>query len=895
MSPMPRSESPDAVIKLAQYLAGLTTQQDAQREIGRALLSFFALDLVAFGDLDEAGKLRLGHWRATSVELRHRIGAAKEGALEDDVGAALVDGMAEALETGFLATRTVSTPDPLAVAFLPVRREDGGPAVLAMGQCTADPFPKDRLNLFLAIAGLVGTTISRLASERELRKHRRHLEALVQVRTADLVEANRRLEKEIGQRKRAQEVLRESEERYRQLFEGVGDAVLVLDSNLRIADCNEAAVERYGYSRVELLELTPADLVHPDCHDRFPAEMSRAWSRSVSTFETVFVHKDGTPIPVEANAQCIDYQMESTILAVLRDITERVKAEKRVEHLNRVLSAIRQVDQLIVRETDRDRLLRGACEVLVEARGYRQVWLALRDEAGSLRVRAEAGLGAGVPALKERLSRGQVPRCSRRALKTGEVVISTDTANACGECPLGSRHEDQTGMTVRLEHGEALYGVLCASIPAHLAEDEEEHRLFQEVGGDIALALHDLRLAEERAEMERRLRHHERLAAVGQLAAGIAHDFRNRLNPIMLYAELALKGGHLPAPLEDQMEAILGESKGMADLVQQILDFTSRAMIRPRRLDMVDLMESAVRGMRPRCHDDIALTMHAEPGRYLVWADPERLRQAIENLAKNACDAMPDGGEIRLEVSRAAELPLEDMTAVMPGREGAEEPRELNVGGWICLAVADTGTGMSEEVQAHIFEPFFTTKDVDQGTGLGLAQVYGIVRQHEGYVGVETEPGRGSTFRIYLPAHEDAGEGAGAVPETRGSAEHRQTILLVEPDHARRAAAEGMLASLGYEVVSAANGSQALALAQSPRWAGDRKRIHALIADVSGVEREIKGLLRELRRSHPGVRAVVMTGSRGESLTETLREMGFEAVVQKPFDLAALDEALRRG
>jgi CheY-like chemotaxis protein len=226
--------------------------------------------------------------------------------------------------------------------------------------------------------------------------------------------------------------------------------------------------------------------------------------------------------------------------------------------------------------------------------------------------------------------------------------------------------------------------------------------------------------------------------------------------------------------------------------------------------------------------------------------------------------------------------------------EGVRQPDAEDDGGWICLAVSDSGTGMSEEVLAHVFEPFFTTKDVDQGTGLGLAQVYGIVRQHEGYVGVETEPGSGSTFRIYLPAHEGAEVGVGDDGSMAPSSDDGGAVLLLEPDSVFRKATERALSALGYEVVSAASVREARALTQSGRWAGGKRRIAAVLVDLSGSESEIGSLMRELRRSHPGVRAVGMTGTPGEGLSDALREMGFEALVRKPFNLEALDDAIGR-
>ena len=404
----------------------------------------------------------------------------------------------------------------------------------------------------------------------------------------------------------------------------------------------------------------------------------------------------------------------------------------------------------------------------------------------------------------------------------------------------------------------------------------------------------------ERKAMERKLRQQERLAAVGQLASGIAHDFRNLLTTIILYAELPLRRDDLPPDLARNLRTIAGEAEKATDLVQQILDFSSSAMIDRQPLDLKPFVEDVLGILERTLPETMEIGLEAGSGPYVVMADPGRLQQAITNLATNARDAMPGGGELRLMLSRLQLAPGEapPMTET-PGHTSPSHPAGTEGGAWVRLTVSDTGTGMTERVQQHLFEPFFTTKDVGQGTGLGLAQVYGIVRQHGGAIDVETAPGEGTTFHLYLPAHEETeaaseereeAAGPSGAPQGRG-----ETILLVEDEEHVRRATRQMLEVLGYRVVTAANGREALALCQSPRWSTDRHAIDLVITDLVMPEMGGVELVRELSATRHGLKALGITGyALEEDDLTNLKASGFVSVIRKPFETEDLAAPIRR-
>ena len=399
--------------------------------------------------------------------------------------------------------------------------------------------------------------------------------------------------------------------------------------------------------------------------------------------------------------------------------------------------------------------------------------------------------------------------------------------------------------------------------------------MFVAVAGENYLNVYGMDIT-ERKQIALQLQRQDRLAAVGQLAAGIAHDFRNLLTTIILYAQMALKNPNLSSDLVKSQEIIIGESKKAADLVQQILDFSSHAMLDKKPLRLEVLIEKLLAILRRTIQKNIKLTLKAEAEKYLVEADPRRLEQVLMNLALNARDAMPQGGELKFTLSKLylqtdAEVPVAEMS---PGE-------------WICLDVADTGTGMTDKVKAHLFEPFFTTKEVGKGTGLGLAQVYGIIRQHEGYIEVESELGVGTTFQLYLPAV-DLAEEEMLVSATEVESGQGEMLLLVEDNDTLRSAAAIFLRSLGYQVREASNGLAALKIHE------EEESVELIITDLMMPEMEGTVLMRRLRERDPHIQALGITGYASQELTSALRALGFRAVLHKPFDISDLGKVIRQ-
>ncbi len=416
-----------------------------------------------------------------------------------------------------------------------------------------------------------------------------------------------------------------------------------------------------------------------------------------------------------------------------------------------------------------------------------------------------------------------------------------------------------------------------------ILDDEGRVTEILSIGSDVT----------ERKRLEEQMRRQDRMAALGQLAGGIAHDFNNILTGITLSTQMLLGQRNLPRGLVPDLKNILDDAQRAAHLVQQILDFSRRSFFETRHVDLSPFIQDVADVLRRTLPESIRFLLEVGADEYVVHADPTRLQQVLLNLATNARDAMPEGGEVRLALTRVK---------VGPG----EEPpvAGMDAGEWVCLAVSDTGTGMPPDVMSHLFEPFFTTKPVGQGTGLGLAQVHGIVKQHGGHIGVETDVGQGTTFRIYLPAQEAENgpqeEVAVAAPEVE-----RATILLVEDEEGVRKLGRRALEHLGYRVLTAADGREALEVYRSAKVAcperdegqGRRacpeqgRRVDLVLTDMVMPEMGGRELMRELRKMNPRVKGVVVTGY---ALEDDLRELGILDVIHKPFDMGTLDEAVRR-
>jgi two-component system cell cycle sensor histidine kinase/response regulator CckA len=345
-------------------------------------------------------------------------------------------------------------------------------------------------------------------------------------------------------------------------------------------------------------------------------------------------------------------------------------------------------------------------------------------------------------------------------------------------------------------------------------------------------------------QKEEQLRQAGKMEAIGRLSGGIAHDFNNLLSVIIGYAEILSAGSSDSAKLRDNAEQIKKAGQRAASLTRQLLAFSRQQVLQPRVIDLNGVVTDMGKMLRRLIGEDIDLTMALDPAVQKVKADQSQIEQVIMNLVVNARDAMPDGGKLTITVT-----PHE-----VSDNEAQKMPY-IQRGSYVQLSVDDTGTGMDASTQAHIFEPFFTTKEKGKGTGLGLATVYGIVKQSGGYIWVSSDLGKGATFKILLPPAADAAQAASRRVQAIKSETAASTLLLVEDEDSLREMVLDLLTSKGYRVLAASSGAQALETERG--FAGD---IHLLLTDVVLPGMSGPALAKHLTSSRPEIRVLYMSG-----------------------------------
>jgi two-component system cell cycle sensor histidine kinase/response regulator CckA len=370
----------------------------------------------------------------------------------------------------------------------------------------------------------------------------------------------------------------------------------------------------------------------------------------------------------------------------------------------------------------------------------------------------------------------------------------------------------------------------------------------------------------ERERLEAQLRQASKMEAVGQLAGGVAHDFNNLLTAIIGYSNLTLEALEPAHPVRADIEEIQKAGESAASLTRQLLAFSRKQILQPQILDLNSVVARVEALLQRLIGDDIELVSRLAPSIDRVNADPGQMAQIIMNLSVNARDAMPRGGKLTIETGNV-ELD-EGYAAAHPGAA---------VGRHVMLAVSDTGTGMDSDTQSHIFEPFFTTKHTSDGTGLGLATVYGIVKQSGGSIWVYSELGHGTTFKVYLPRATQARDESvvEVTPAPQGGTE---TILLAEDQPEVGAVTSAMLTRRGYTVLVASGGAEALRVARE-----HRQPIHLLLTDVVMPSMSGRELFAQLHVLRPEVRVLYASGYTDNAVVlHGVLEQGL-AFIQKPF------------
>jgi two-component system, cell cycle sensor histidine kinase and response regulator CckA len=382
----------------------------------------------------------------------------------------------------------------------------------------------------------------------------------------------------------------------------------------------------------------------------------------------------------------------------------------------------------------------------------------------------------------------------------------------------------------------------------------------------------------ERKKIEQQLRLAQRMEAIGQLAGGIAHDFNNLLAVIMGAADIIVDALPRGDPLGHKVEMIRSAGSSAADLIRQLLAFSRQQMVQPLVLDVRAVMERT-RGMLQRIiGEDIEFELFVEDSVGSIKADPGQIEQVLLNLAANARDAMPKGGRITIRVSNV-ELDASDKKKHDP----------VVPGPYVMVSIEDTGCGMDLKTQARIFDPFFTTKELGKGTGLGLATVYGIVKQTGGYIWVYSEVVHGTIFRVYLPRVDKAVQTAEREPSEIEELHGSETILVAEDSESLREMAEEYLESIGYTVLSAVSGEKAL------QWAKDfQGPIHLLLTDVVMPEMSGPELANHMASLRPGVKIIFTSGYTVDAVARQGMLDPNVAFIQKPYRPKALAKKIRQ-
>ena len=702
---------------------------------------------------------------------------------------------------------------------------------------------------------------------------------------------------DITERRQAEKALRQSEERYRTLVENTPDWIWAMDTEHRVTYCSPQLEAMLGYTPAEVLDRHALGLVSgawlEDNLDAFRHAVEGATSSGRFMFDIVLQRRDGALVHAEVNATRILDECGRLVgyRGIARDITEHRQADESlrrrlaVEELvggisTRFISVpVLQLETAIEQELQTVASFVGADVCFLDLYNRELTTITACYESRSARARLGWEGAAHIVGTSladygwaiEQLRRGQVvdvPSVARLPAAGGGEGVREFWL---------SRGMHSILIIPLFQHARLIGSLGFHSLHRELSWPGEYHSLLKLMGHIMVSALTRRDAEQEKDRLQAQLLQAQKMEAVGRLTAGVAHDFNNLLMVINGYASLMQgdPGGAPPGQWQEWAGKISDAGQRAADLTRQLLIFSHRHVAEMQLVDLNRLVGDMEGVLLRALGEDIRLQSHLAAGLWPVNADPSQLTQVILNLTINARDAMPGGGRLTIETENVVldESYAAGHVATKPGQ-------------YVLMAVHDTGVGMSQDVQAHLFEPFFTTKAPGKGTGLGLATVYGIVKQCGGHVWVYSEEGRGTTFKIYLPRAlaeaRPADEPANAVSLPAGT----ETILLVEDNDGVREMVRRVLAGCGYTVLEASAADVAFQIASSYSGA-----IHLLLTDMVMPGLHGKALAEPLAASRPDMKVLYMSGYAGSSVIEG--GLGDRPFMQKPFSPATLATRVR--
>jgi PAS domain S-box-containing protein len=674
------------------------------------------------------------------------------------------------------------------------------------------------------------------------------------------------------------------------------DAIISMDQDGLVIEFNPAAERTFGFRRADVIGRPLVDFIIPpslrEAHRRGLAHFLATGSGPVLNrrIDITALRADGTEFPVELAITPFRSGGSWLFTAYVRDIVERKEAERRLAAQHTVTRILAESASL---EEATPKVVQAMCEGLGWDLGH--LWR-LDREAGVLRCAAAWYVSTGAVAAFADLSRSTRFRVGEGlpgrvwATRTPRWIADLGTEASFPRAEAAKQAGLHGAVAFPILHKEELFGIVEFFHHQRQEADEPLLAMLAAVGSQLGQFMARKGAEERLRRSEVQLVESQKIQAVGQLAGGIAHDFNNLLTVIVGHTELLLE----ECVPDEHMRGLLTEIKQSgeraASLTRQLLAFSRRQVLEQTVLDVNVVVADMEKMLRPLIGEDIELTIRLEPRLNSIKADPSQLQQVIMNLVLNARDAMTRGGQITIETSNSV---LDE--------EQAAFRADVAPGPYVALTVRDTGRGMTDDVKTHLFEPFFTTKGVGKGTGLGLATVYGIVKQSGGYLDVESEVSRGSTFRICLPrvVEAPAARSTPVVARVRRGAdaarpgEHEmlrgeETVLLAEDEDQVRALARLVLQRHGYAVLEARHGQEAI------RVAGDHAGpIHLLVSDVVMPHVGGRELAERLAASRPTMRVLFMSGYTDDTVVRHGIRDAETAFLQKPFSPTALARKVR--
>ena len=667
----------------------------------------------------------------------------------------------------------------------------------------------------------------------KLQEARDTLETKVSERTSELAQTNRLLQNEILARSDVEESLRLSEAKYRDLFEHASDLIFTIDPQGHLNSVNGVVRSVLGYDPQEFVTLSLASVVDPQSlaivEQKFFSTHVGNQDYSVP-FELLARSRDGSKVWLELTSRFIIRDGVTVgIHCIARNITERKQLESDVQEAQMKYRSVVDAFDGLIHIRSSDHKIQFANQRLVERTGYDPIGKTCHEVVHGLKEPCDWCISEKTP-----------PDCIYRE-------------------------------EIRSPRDNRWYYVVSSPM-TH--QDGGESRIF------LMHDIDDQKKAEtEREKLEQNLIQAQKMEAVGTLAGGIAHDFNNLLQVVLGYSQLLLKYPGFDHGIRQNLEKIHRAAHQGAELVKNLLAFSRKAFTRLGIVNINNLIEELFDLLERTIPKMIKIELHLKRDIPTIQADSGQIRQVMMNLALNARDAMPDGGTLSIETGRA-----------LIGEEFCKKRIDAKPGDYVYVVFSDTGHGMDAETLEHMFEPFYTTKEVGKGTGLGLSMVFGIIKQHGGFIVFDSDVNAGSRFRIYLPVSGSGSE----LSSTQNvasveKAPSGETILLVDDEAMVRDLGADYLTELGYTVWTASNGRQALEI-----YHQNQKEISLVLLDLIMPEMSGRICLEELIKINPDVKVVIVSGFCSDDTPEDFSNTGARGFVSKPYDLDNLMRTIQK-